>query len=244
MSANSPISDITDFESLERTYNQITSEMPGIAGVVQGAMVLDDIAVRNMTLKQLNNVIRPKVDGSLNLDRLFEDRPLDFFIFFSSSAGTVGNPGQANYSAANLFMSGLAEQRRRRGLAASVIDLGPVIGIGYITRELNDSQLQGILDRGGSPLSEIDVHYAFSEAVNASPADSSQPWHIMTGLERLPATASNRPQWQTYPQFACFTIKDVEHAGSSSEKQAGVVTLKEQLTHVSTTEELEVVIRG
>ena len=81
-------------------------------------MVLNDVATRDMKLEELTRVLRPKVDGSLNLDRLFSDEPLDFFIFFASAANVAGNPGQANYTAANLFMSGLAQQRRRRGLSA------------------------------------------------------------------------------------------------------------------------------
>ena len=46
-------------------------------------MVLNDVATRDMKLEELTRVLRPKVDGSLNLDRLFSDEPLDFFIFFA-----------------------------------------------------------------------------------------------------------------------------------------------------------------
>jgi hypothetical protein len=35
---------------------------------------------------------------------------------FSSLASVVGNRGQSNYGAANLFMTSLAAQRKRKGL--------------------------------------------------------------------------------------------------------------------------------
>lgn len=77
-------------------------------------MVLCDGPVRDMGHDQLTRVLRPKVDGSPNLDAVLGDTPLDFFLFLSSMINVVANLGQANYSAANAFMSGLAAQRRRR----------------------------------------------------------------------------------------------------------------------------------
>lgn len=71
-------------------------------------MVLSDVLTCDMTLDDLTRVVRPKVDGSRNLDHLFHDAPLDFFIFFSSAASITGNAGQANYCAANFFMAALA----------------------------------------------------------------------------------------------------------------------------------------
>jgi hybrid polyketide synthase / nonribosomal peptide synthetase ACE1 len=79
-----------------------------------------------MTLENFLNGTKPKVEGSLHLDGLFQENTLEFFVFFSSVVSTVGRPGQANYSAANRFMAGLAEQRRQKGLAASVIHIGPI----------------------------------------------------------------------------------------------------------------------
>ncbi|GKT67261.1 beta-ketoacyl synthase domain-containing protein [Colletotrichum tofieldiae] len=88
-----------------------------------------------------SRVLRPKVERSLSLDRLLGDEPLDFFVFFSyvatvaSYPGQEGYPDQAGYTTANLFTGGMAQQRRKRGLPASVVELGLIMGTGYITRE-------------------------------------------------------------------------------------------------------------
>ncbi|KAL8972022.1 MAG: hypothetical protein Q9197_002974 [Variospora fuerteventurae] len=86
-------SDLTDYDSLRETYHKICTTLPPIAGVFQGAMILKDVATRDMKFAQLTQVLRPKVEGSLNLDRLFHDDLLDFFVFFSSAASVAGNPG-------------------------------------------------------------------------------------------------------------------------------------------------------
>lgn len=229
---------------MQKTYREISDTMPPVAGVAQGAMVLVDVATRDMTLDQLNRVLRPKVEGSLNLDRLFQDQSLDFFIFFSSTASVTGNPGQANYCAANLFMCGLAHQRRRRGLAASVMDLGAVLGTGYITRERTaDFGAQQVNERGFYTLSEFDVHHTVSEAINASRPDSGPESHISTGLRPMAATDPNRLPWCSYPQFGYLTLRDSEGEMNTGKGQEGA-SICEQLASATTKDEVRRTVTG
>jgi hypothetical protein len=53
----------------------------------------------------VRSVLRPKLLGTLVLERLFaEQSPLDFFVSSSSHASIVGLVGNADYAAANAFL--------------------------------------------------------------------------------------------------------------------------------------------
>ncbi|KAF2761850.1 beta-ketoacyl synthase domain-containing protein [Pseudovirgaria hyperparasitica] len=235
--------DVTDFNSLKNALSDVERSMPPVAGVAQGAMVLRDVLTREMKLEELNDVLRPKVDGSLNLDRLFSSHKLDFFVFFSSAAAITGNAGQANYAAANFFMMSLAKQRRGRGLPASVMDLGPILGTGYVTREIAHELARPLQERGLMALSERDIHQIFAEAINASTAESDgEEAHMTTGLTSLPATAPNRPLWYNYAQFGCLTVRDSQDSSHTTDTQAGL-SIKDRLAAANSSEDVEVVIR-
>ncbi|KAK3296553.1 uncharacterized protein B0H64DRAFT_323128 [Chaetomium fimeti] len=201
-----------DGGSVQNVYRRITASMPPIAGVVQGAMVLQDTVFPELTINAWEEVTKPKVKGSIYLDETFTNHTLDFFIFLSSVAYLAGNAGQGAYSAANAFMTSLAAQRRRRGLAASVIHLGAVVGVGYITRELTPEKQRALYEAGYSFLSEQDFHEIFAEAILASQPDSGEEFEISTGL-RLESTIRDTPaKWARNPMLQHLVTRSDKHA--------------------------------
>lgn len=74
-----------------------------------------------------------KVKGTWNLHYAFLDKNLDFFVLMSSISGCVGHPGQANYTSANTFLDSFAQYRAGLGLPCSVIDLGGMEGVGFLS---------------------------------------------------------------------------------------------------------------
>lgn len=178
--------------------------MPAIAGVAQGVMVLQDTNIQDMTLEQLFAVTRPKVEGSIYLNDLFQEDTLEFFVFFSSASSVIGNHGQANYAAANMFMASLAQQRRRRGLAASVIDIGPVFGVGYITRGTEDSVIGKMtLQTGGFVrTSERDFHQLFAEAVLAGRPGSTSQIELVSGVRMINQQEAHPPVWESWSRMS------------------------------------------
>lgn len=214
--------DMTSEADVKRTHAEIRADMPPIAGVGQGAMVLDDVPIADMTFEQLVKVTRPKVEGSVHLEGLFsgDDKsnpPLDFFVFFSSFSSVSGWQGQANYAAANLFMGALAEQRRRKGLAASVINIGPVLGVGYITQNARTDLRWRADARETWFVSETDFLGQFAEAIVAGrPGSTTDQIEITTGLERIGLHSGSLPSWATNPILShCLLWNDEESSAAT-----------------------------
>jgi polyketide synthase 12 len=113
--------DAADRAALAKVLADIPVQHP-LSAVIHAAGVLDDAVVTSLTPERVDAVLRAKVDTAWNLHELTKDSNLSAFVLFSSMAGLVGSSGQANYSAANSFLDGLAVHRRRHGLPA--ISLG------------------------------------------------------------------------------------------------------------------------
>ncbi|KAF8856698.1 putative hybrid NRPS/PKS enzyme [Acephala macrosclerotiorum] len=213
--------DITNKESVRLAYDEITATLPPLAGIAQGAMVLHDALFLDLDLEKVQKVLKPKVDGSIYLQEVIGDKVLDFFVFFSSVASVTGNGGQSHYAAANMFMVGLAAQRRKRGLAASVIHIGAIIGNGYITRELTQAQQNALRSYGNVWMSEQDFHQIFAEAVVCSSPGSGQSHEFMTGLRLIDANGDDRPTWIDNQRFSHFIIHQEGAAAGTSTTSAG-----------------------
>ncbi len=124
------LADVTDSEAIDAMLARIDESLPPLAGVIHSVGVLSDAALTNQTWESFEDVLWPKVLGAWHLHRATLDRDLDLFVLFSSVAGVLGNPGQANHSAANAFLDQLAGHRRALGLPGQAIAWGAWEGIG------------------------------------------------------------------------------------------------------------------
>ncbi|WP_448265689.1 SDR family NAD(P)-dependent oxidoreductase [Nostoc sp. DSM 114159] len=116
--------DITSAADIEQMFSRFGADLPPLRGVIHAAGVLDDGLLSNQNWQRYQNVMRPKVEGTLLLDRYTRNLSLDFFVAFSSAAAILGSPGQSSYAAANAFMDALMQQRQSLGLPSISINWG------------------------------------------------------------------------------------------------------------------------
>ncbi|MGW5410682.1 SDR family NAD(P)-dependent oxidoreductase [Actinomadura geliboluensis] len=141
--------DTSDRAALARLLDGV----PDLTAVIHTAGVIDDATVPNLTPDRLDAVMRPKVDAAWHLHELTRDRELSAFVLYSSAAGTLGNPGQANYAAANTYLDALAHHRHAQGLPATSLAWGLWQQASALTQQID-------VDR--SPLTPLSTHQALA----------------------------------------------------------------------------------
>ena len=135
-------------------------------------------------------------------------------------------------------MAALAAQRRRRGAAASVIDIGMIIGAGYVFR---NEGTENILRRQGfGAISESDFLRMFCEAIVAGRPDSGSPSEIITGLQS--SAGQESPPWSDNPRFSHHETgrenTTLRHADDIS------MPLKERLATAQNDAEFDQIVRN
>ncbi|MEE1757448.1 SDR family NAD(P)-dependent oxidoreductase [Streptomyces sp. SP18CS02] len=158
--------DVADREALAGALALVPADHP-LTAVVHAAGVLDDGVVTSLTADRVDRILRPKVDGALNLHELTAGEELTAFVLFSSAAGVLGTAGQGGYAAANAFLDALARERRAAGLAATSLAWGLWERRSGLTGDLSEADLRRVA-RGGVGLLPTEEGLALFDAALAA----------------------------------------------------------------------------
>lgn len=138
--------DVADQSAVGSLIKRLARDPLPLRGVFHAAGVLADRPMADLTANDFASVFAPKVAGAMTLHLATQDLPLDHFVLFSSIAAVTGNPGQANYTAANAVLDALAAHRRARGLPGTSVNWGAIARVGMAAR---DEQVATHLERIG-----------------------------------------------------------------------------------------------
>ena len=127
--------DATDKQQLEHAYAEIISRYGTINGIVHSAIVLADRSLALMDEDTFDTALTAKTLTTINLEAVFGQPTLDFFIFFSSIQSFAIWPGQSNYSAGCYFTDAFAHELRSRPYATKVINWGYWGSVGIVATE-------------------------------------------------------------------------------------------------------------
>ncbi|WP_019695538.1 type I polyketide synthase, partial [Mycobacterium avium] len=156
--------DVADRDAVATMLAGLPAGYP-LRGIVHAAGILDDGLLSSLIPDRVDAVLRAKVDGAWNLHELTKDLDLSAFVVFSSMAGIVGTPGQANYAAANSFLDGLVAHRRADGLAGLSLAWGLWEQASAMTAHLGDRDKARMSRIGLAPLSTEQALAAFDAAM-------------------------------------------------------------------------------
>jgi phthiocerol/phenolphthiocerol synthesis type-I polyketide synthase E len=120
--------DVADPDQVAHALGRIRERFGALHGVIHAAGVPAGGLIQVKELASVTDVLRPKVQGTLVLDRLLyaehaephHAEPLDFFVLCSSRTATTGDVGQVDHAAANAFLEAFAERRAQEGRAGVI----------------------------------------------------------------------------------------------------------------------------
>jgi NAD(P)-dependent dehydrogenase (short-subunit alcohol dehydrogenase family) len=104
---------VSEAASARAMVNRAVDTFGKIDIVVNNAGILRDVIFHKMTDEDWDSVINVHLYGSFNVSRAaaehFRKQESGTFVHMTSTSGLVGNPGQANYSAAKMGIIGLSK---------------------------------------------------------------------------------------------------------------------------------------
>lgn len=171
--------------------------------------------MENMTHEDYLAAVRPKVQGTWNLHKQFQN--LDFFIMLSSLVGMGGNSSQSNYAAGGSFEDALARYRSARNLPAVCLDLGMVASVGFVAR--TEGVKERLARQGYKIVSEDEVLKLVEDSI-ASPRRLSKDSQILVGVSSDMSTVSREDSpFLSDVRFSSLKREAAASSSSGSTKQ-------------------------
>lgn len=192
--------DVANFEQMQGAIAKATDSFGKINGVINAAGVPAGGLIQLKTREITEGAFAPKVKGTLVLDSIFKDMPLDWFVLCSSLSSFVGNFGLVDYCASNAFLDSFAHYKTNRDGTRTVSinwDNWPEVGMAVEAAKLWASGTKF----SPTQLTEETVSFLENSFGTTTPTPLFQP-HLKYGL--LPAEGV-----EVFHRILCNSIPQV-----------------------------------
>lgn len=173
-----------------------------------------------MSYEDFGTAVQPKVSGTANLDKVFENPSLDFFIMLSSIASIAGPRSQANYAAGNAFQDELA--RSRTGCKAHYLSLN----LGMIDESdviASNPELRRSAIRAGCIPLQLSELFALLGYAMSSQARQEKLSQIAIGFDRQSLLESQRSGLLEIPLFNHLVVNADKNDDNSTAQDTKAV---------------------
>ena len=139
---------VADYDESKATCGKIIADFKSIDILVNNAGITKDALLLMMSEKDFDEVIDVNLKGAFNftkhLSRYIMKSPAGRIINITSASGIMGNPGQANYSAAKAGLIGLTKTVAREFAGKKVTC--NAIAPGFVATDMTSNLPQSALD--------------------------------------------------------------------------------------------------
>ncbi len=164
--------DISDYEKMKSLIAKIRKNFGRINGVIHAAGIPGKGLFISKDKDTFDKVLRPKVQGTWVLHKVTQQDNLDFLVLFSSGISLIGEIGQSDYTAANLYLDSFASYCKK--LKEKTLAINWVIWQGARMTEGESINLDGIFktipaDKGINALYDVlsmDINRIFIGELN------------------------------------------------------------------------------
>ncbi|MCW8997736.1 MAG: SDR family NAD(P)-dependent oxidoreductase, partial [Kangiellaceae bacterium] len=114
--------DVTDSKQVASLISSLKERFGRVNGVFHAAGIAGDGFVLRKSFNTFDSVLKPKLEGTVNLLSALAAESVDFISLYSSITALVGGEGQSDYAAANAFMDALVQVALDKNIAINSIN--------------------------------------------------------------------------------------------------------------------------
>ena len=173
-----------------------------------------------MSYDDFNTALQPKVSGTANLNQVFANPHLEFFVMLSSIASIAGPRSQANYAAGNAFQDELARSQTKSKAHYLSLNLGMIDESDVIA---SNPELRRSAIRAGCIPLQLSELFALLEYAMSSQARHEKLSQVALGFDRQSLLESQRSGLLEIPLFNHLVANADKNDDASTPKDSKTV---------------------